>query len=46
MNLAHWLARSAAVFGERPALAHGDKVVCNYRVFADRAARGGDRPDQ
>ncbi|ODT37993.1 MAG: hypothetical protein ABS55_01830 [Lautropia sp. SCN 70-15] len=42
MNLAHWLARSAAVFGERPALAHGDTVVCDYREFADRAARGAN----
>ncbi|MCM5571305.1 AMP-binding protein [Burkholderiaceae bacterium FT117] len=40
MNLAHWLARSAAVFGDRPALAHGETVVCGYREFAGRAARG------
>src|SRR5690606_29039445 len=40
MNLAHWLARSAAVFGERPAIAHGETVFCTYREFAERAARG------
>jgi acyl-CoA synthetase (AMP-forming)/AMP-acid ligase II len=40
MNIAHWLARSAAVFGDRPAIASGEAVVSSYRDFADRAARG------
>ena len=40
MNLAHWLARSAAVFGGRPAIALGDRACFDYREFADRSARG------
>ena len=40
MNLAHWLARSAAIFGDRPAVASGPAVVYSYRELADRAARG------
>jgi len=40
MNLAHWLERAAAVFGDRPAIASGRSVVCSYRGFAARAARG------
>ncbi len=39
MNLAHWLERSAAVFGERPAIARGRVAVCSYRAFAASAAR-------
>ena len=39
MNLAHWLERSAAVFGERPAIARGRVAVCSYREFAASAAR-------
>src|SRR5690606_37489170 len=42
MNLAHWLERSAAVFGDRPALAHGLDCVAGYREFAEAAARGAD----
>ncbi len=38
MNLAHWLERGAAVFGERPALARGRSAVCSYREFAAGAA--------
>lgn len=39
MNLAHWLERSAAVFGERPAIALGHTALCSYREFAASAAR-------
>jgi len=39
MNLAHWLERSAAVFGDRPAIARGRAAVCSYREFAASAAR-------
>ena len=39
MNLAHWLERSAAVFGDRPAIARGRTVVRSYREFAADAAR-------
>jgi len=40
MNLAHWLERSAAVFGDRPALALGRNVVASYAQFGQAAARG------
>lgn len=40
MNLALWLERSAAVFGDRPAIALGEQVVCSYRELAAAAARG------
>ncbi len=40
MNLARWLERAAAIDGSRPALALGDAIVCDYRQFADRSARG------
>ncbi len=40
MNLALWLERSAAVFGDRPALAHGRNPVATYAQFAQAAARG------
>lgn len=40
MNLAHWLERSAAVFGDRPALAYGRETAATYRQFAESAARG------
>ncbi len=39
MNLAHWLERSAAVFGDRPAIARGRTAVRSYREFAADAAR-------
>jgi long-chain acyl-CoA synthetase len=38
MNLAHLLARSARVFPERPALAHGEHEICSYRELAQRVA--------
>ena len=40
MNLALWLERSAGVFGDRPALAHGRAVAATYEQFAQSAARG------
>ncbi len=40
MNLAHWLERGAAVFGERPALAHGRTPVSSFAEFARSAACG------
>ncbi|MCD6672330.1 MAG: AMP-binding protein [Burkholderiaceae bacterium] len=40
MNLAHWLERSAAVFGDRPALALGHEVAATYAQFAQSAACG------
>lgn len=40
MNLAHWLERSAAVFGDRPAIALGTQAVCSFRELAAAAARG------
>ena len=38
MNLAHLLARSARVFPERPALAHGEREICAYGELAQRVA--------
>ena len=40
MNIAHWLERTALQYPERPAIAHGPLVWCDYRGFAARAARG------
>ncbi|HEY0879630.1 MAG TPA: AMP-binding protein [Zeimonas sp.] len=40
MNLAHWLERSAAVFGDRPALAQGRHTAASYAQFAQSAAGG------
>ncbi|WP_226574861.1 class I adenylate-forming enzyme family protein [Acuticoccus sediminis] len=39
MNLANWLARSATLTPDAPALLHGAEVVATYAGFADRAAR-------
>src|ERR1700681_3641029 len=39
MNLAHLLERSAAVYGDRPALAFGSRIEATYREFHDRAQR-------
>ncbi len=39
MNLAHWLARTARVHPDRPAIAAGFDVWASYRTFAERAAR-------
>lgn len=39
MNLALWLQRSAQTFPEKPAIAHGTAVWCDYAGFAERAAR-------
>jgi long-chain acyl-CoA synthetase len=41
MNLARLLVRTAATFPERPALIHGEELVCDYRGLAQRAARIG-----
>ena len=38
MNLAHWLMRTAATGGDRPALMVGAEVVADYAAFRDRAA--------
>jgi acyl-CoA synthetase (AMP-forming)/AMP-acid ligase II len=37
MNLAHLLERSAAVYGDLPALAFGSRIEATYREFHDRA---------
>ena len=39
MNLAQLLVRSARMRPTAPALFHGEKLVCDYRGLADRAAR-------
>ena len=39
MNLGSWLARQAQVYGDRPALFLGEKLVADYGTFHDRAAR-------
>jgi len=39
MNIAHWLARSAAAFPHRPAIAVGQDIWADYARFATRAAR-------
>ncbi len=39
MNIAEFLARTARVSPERPALFHGETCLCDYREFASRAAR-------
>ena len=38
MNIAHWLARSAQVAGESPALMLGETLVADYAAFHSRAA--------
>lgn len=38
MNIAHWLARSAQVAGDSPALMLGDRLVADYATFHARAA--------
>lgn len=39
MNIAHWLARSAQLHAERPAIAHGQSIWCTYAEFGERAAK-------
>ncbi|HAU57151.1 MAG TPA: AMP-dependent synthetase [Comamonadaceae bacterium] len=39
MNLAVWLQRSAQAYPDRPAIAHGVDVWCDYAGFSRRAAR-------
>jgi long-chain acyl-CoA synthetase len=39
MNIAHWLARSARINPQAPAIAHGHTLWCNYAEFAQRTAR-------
>lgn len=39
MNLANLLIKAARTFGERPALARGTEVICDYATYADRVAR-------
>jgi long-chain acyl-CoA synthetase len=39
VNLAHFLARAARVFPDRPAVSHGERVVATYSQLARRAAR-------
>jgi long-chain acyl-CoA synthetase len=39
MNLAQLLARTARLHPDAPAIFHGTRLVCNYRVLAQRAAR-------
>jgi len=41
VNIAHFLARTARVFPDRPALYLGAECLYDYRAFADRAARIG-----
>jgi long-chain acyl-CoA synthetase len=41
MNLAHLLARAARVHPTAPALHRGARALCDYRGFADAAARFG-----
>ena len=38
MNLAQLLVRAARVFPAAPAVYHGDRLVCDYRGLAERAA--------
>lgn len=38
MNLAQLLARTARIAGDRPALYHGERLLCDYRGLARRAA--------
>src|SRR6266545_772595 len=39
MNLAQLLVRAAKVFPAAPALFHGERLICDYRGLAERAAR-------
>jgi long-chain acyl-CoA synthetase len=39
MNIATWLERTALAHPERPAIAHGTRLWCDYAGFARRAAR-------
>ena len=39
MNLAQLLVRAARVFPTAPAVYHGERLICDYRALADRAAR-------
>ena len=39
MNLVHLLLRTARSLPDRPAIAVGGKVVCNYRQLASRISR-------
>lgn len=39
MNIAAWLARTASLSGDAPALMVGAEIVADYAQFADRAAR-------
>ena len=46
MNLAQLLARSAVLYPDRPALFHGEDLVCDYRELARRAAAIGSHLSQ
>ncbi len=39
MNLAQLLVRAARLFPDRPALFHGEDLICDYRQLGERAAR-------
>ncbi|MGQ0530519.1 MAG: class I adenylate-forming enzyme family protein [Panacagrimonas sp.] len=41
MNLAQLLVRAARTFPDRPALYHGETLLCDYRELGERAARVG-----
>lgn len=41
MNIAHWLARSASIHPQRPALFLGSECLYDYQTLAARAARIG-----
>ena len=38
MNIAQLLLRTATVYPDRPAILHGERVLCDYRTFARRAS--------
>jgi long-chain acyl-CoA synthetase len=42
MNVAHLLVRSGHVFADSPAIFHGEHLICNYRILAQRAASIGN----
>lgn len=39
MNIVHLLLRTARAYPERPALFHGEELLCDYRALAGRVAR-------
>jgi long-chain acyl-CoA synthetase len=39
MNLAQLLVRAARLYPDRPALFHGEDLICDYRQLGERAAR-------